>query len=166
VRYEIASLHKEIAAEQDKTRKLSRDLEEASVRLLVLLSLPPSISPIGWWRVDLADGGGLQKAYRRCEELERQMQKLHEELSQKSREVVKLREECMCPSPTMTITSMRRDDTSPLLPSPPPNVVMVRSNQPSPFARPSRRACGDYTRPRRMARRLSTSTYLSEIALA
>lgn len=63
VRYEIASLHKEIAAEQDKTRKLSRDLEEAS------------------------------KAHRRCEELERQMQKLHEELSQKSREVVKLREE-------------------------------------------------------------------------
>lgn len=100
MRYEIASLHKEIAAEQDKTRKLSRDLEEASVRLLVLLFLTlPFLSAfiIAHEPESLADtGGGLQKAHRRCEELERQMQKLHEELSQKSREVVKLREEGMC----------------------------------------------------------------------
>jgi len=31
VRYEIASLHKQIAAEQDKIKHLSHDLEEASV---------------------------------------------------------------------------------------------------------------------------------------
>lgn len=35
----------------------------------------------------------VKKAYQRCEEAERQMQKLHQELSQRSREIVDLREE-------------------------------------------------------------------------
>lgn len=52
----------------------------------------------------------MQKFQKRYEEAERQMQKLHEELSQKSREIVKLREEGMLECTCCSSLWMRSDD--------------------------------------------------------